>query len=161
MVALLSRSPGPKGRSFCWPSMVITRRPISGSGFIAAGDAGSSSFSSFFFSSFSFFSSACRGFSPGGRGASTEEQVEVSSWRIWSSILLVLSSLMALFVDFTCSKGGKVKGILGLMLAALLLPVSTSTSRLMSTWSFLSSVTPQSRWSKVTLVFRGPMLAWI
>lgn len=32
MVAVVSRSVGPKGSCFCWPSMVITSRPISGSG---------------------------------------------------------------------------------------------------------------------------------
>ena len=51
----------------------------------------------------------------------------------------------------------KVAGILGLMFVALLFSVTMSVSRLMSTWSFFSSVTMLSFLSNVRLVLSGPM----
>lgn len=51
----------------------------------------------------------------------------------------------------------KVEGILGLMLVALLFSETMSVSRLMSTWSFFSSVTVLSFLSNVRLVLSGPM----
>lgn len=54
----------------------------------------------------------------------------------------------------------KVAGIWGLMLVALLFSVTMSVSRLISTWSFFSSVTVLSFLSNGRLVLRGPMSTW-
>lgn len=51
----------------------------------------------------------------------------------------------------------KVEGILGLMLVALLFSLTMSVNRLMSTWSFFSSITVLSFLSNVRLVLSGPM----
>ena len=51
----------------------------------------------------------------------------------------------------------KVEGICGLMLVALRFSLTMSLSRLMSTWSFFSSVTVLSFLSNVRLVLSGPM----
>lgn len=54
----------------------------------------------------------------------------------------------------------KVAGILGLMLVALVFSVMMSVSRLMSTWSFFSSVTVLSFLSKGRFLLTGPMVTY-